>query len=147
MSGLELRPLRPEDRAGWEPLARGYKAFYSTEHPAEVYDATWTRLLAGREVAGLAALHDGRLLGIAHYFFHTSVWTGEACYLQDLFVDEAARGRGVARALIEAAAERARARGATRYYWLTHVDNARARALYDKLAGHRGMIRYDYVIA
>lgn len=146
-AALLLRPLREEDRAGWEPLARGYKAFYQTEHDDAVYEQTWQRLLAGREIRGLAAEQDGRLLGIAHFFCHTSVWTGEACYLQDLFVAEGARGRGVARALIEAVAEHARRHGATRYYWMTHRDNASARLLYDKLAEHRGMIRYDYLLA
>ena len=34
--------------------------------------------------------------------------------------------------------------GASRYYWQTKQDNARARALYDKLARFRGFIRYDY---
>jgi GNAT superfamily N-acetyltransferase len=144
---LEIRPLQAGDRAGWEPLARGYKAFYETEHPDTVYDATWQRLLDGREIAGLAAVQGGRLLGIAHFFVHTSVWTGDACYLQDLFVDPHARGRGVGRALIEAVALAARERGATRYYWNTHADNATARRLYDLVAEHRGMIRYDFALA
>ncbi len=29
-----VRPLQASDRAGWEPLARAYKAFYVTEHDA-----------------------------------------------------------------------------------------------------------------
>lgn len=144
---LEIRPLQAGDRAGWEPLARGYKAFYKTEHPDAVYDATWRRLLAGREIAGLAAVQGGRLLGIAHFFFHTSIWTGDTCYLQDLFVDPATRGRGIGRALIEAVGERARAGGATRYYWNTYSDNATARRLYDLVAEHRGVIRYDFPMA
>ena len=88
------------DRARWELLARGYKAFYETE-------------------------------------------LADACHLQDLFVDPAARNRGVARALIEAVAATARERGAFRLYWHTHTGNATARALYDKVARHIGMIRYD----
>ncbi|QPF73313.1 GNAT family N-acetyltransferase [Roseateles sp. DAIF2] len=143
---FEIRPLRPEDRAGWEPLARGYKAFYKTEHDDAVYDATWARLLQGREIRGLAAVREGRVLGIAHFFFHTSIWAGESCYLQDLFVDAQQRGRGVARALIEAVAARAEQGCATRFYWTTHGENATARALYDKLAEFRGMIRYDFAL-
>ncbi|MCU7372487.1 GNAT family N-acetyltransferase [Paucibacter sp. O1-1] len=140
-----IRPLQAADRAGWEPLARGYKAFYETEHDAATYELAWQRLLAGQEVHGLAAVGaDGRLLGLAHYLFHTSVWTGSSCYLQDLFVDPDVRGQGVAAALIETVAERAAAQGATRYYWLTQAHNARARALYDRVAQHRGFVRYDY---
>lgn len=140
-----IRPLQAADRAGWEPLARGYKAFYETAHDEATYELAWQRLLAGHVVHGLAAVDDaGRLLGLAHYLFHTSVWTGSCCYLQDLFVDPQARGQGVAAALIEAVAERAAAQGATRYYWLTQAHNTQARALYDRVALHRGFVRYDY---
>jgi len=141
---VQIRPFEAGDRAAWEPLARGYKAFYRTEHDAETYERSWQRLLAGEAVFGLAALLDGQLVGIAHALIHTSVWSGPSCYLQDLFVAPAARGRGVARALIEALAQRARAAGASRYYWTTHRDNATARSLYDRLAEHRGMLRYDF---
>jgi len=34
--------------------------------------------------------------------------------------------------------------GATRYYWHTQEDNARARALYDQVARFTGFIRYQY---
>jgi len=95
---IEVGPLRPEDRAAWEVLARGYKAFYQDPMLDEAYEATWRRLAAGTELYGLGARLDGRLAGIAHYFFHPAFWSGEACYLQDLFTDEAVRGRGVARA-------------------------------------------------
>ena len=141
---IEIGPLRPGDRAAWEVLARGYKAFYQESEPDEAYEQTWRRLTAGAELFGLGARLDGRLVGIAHYVFHPAVWSGEACYLQDLFTDEAARGRGAARALIEAVAAAARERGADRLYWHTQEGNARARVLYDKVARLTGFIRYAY---
>ena len=141
---IETGPLRPEDRGAWDVLARGYKAFYQESEPDEAYEQTWRRLAAGTELFGLGARLDGRLVGIAHYFFHPAVWSGEACYLQDLFTDEAARGRGVARALIEAVAAAARERGADRFYWHTQESNTRARVLYDKVARFTGFIRYVY---
>ena len=81
---------------------------------------------------------------MAHYLFPPAFWSGEACYLQDLFTDEAARGRGAARALIEGVAAAARERGADRLYWHTQEGNARARVLYDKVARFTGFIRYAY---
>jgi ribosomal protein S18 acetylase RimI-like enzyme len=69
------------------------------------------------------------------------VWSGQACYLQDLFVDADVRGRGAARALIEGVAGAARQRGADRLYWTPQEDNVRARALYDKVARFNGFIR------
>jgi GNAT superfamily N-acetyltransferase len=141
---LQITPLRDDDRIAWQRLSRGYNDFYETVWPEEVYDRIWRRLLAGRGVFGLGARLEGRLVGIAHYLFHANVWRDDVCYLQDLFVDETVRGRGVARALIDAVADAARKQGASRYYWQTKQDNARARLLYDKVAVFRGFIRYDY---
>jgi len=141
---IEVGSLETGDRAAWERLARGYKAFYRDPLPDEAYEGYWQRLRAGTELHGLGARIDGRLIGIAHYFFHPTFWSGQACYLQDLFVDEAMRGRGAARALIERVAQAARESGATRYYWHTRQDNARARVLYDQVARFSGFIRYQY---
>ena len=141
---IEIAPLTSPERPEWEPLARGYKAFYETDLPDATYARTWQRLLAADELHGLAARKDGRLVGIAHYLFHATGWAGEACYLQDLFTLPEARGLGVATALIEAVAAAARARGAAKFYWMTKADNRRARALYDRIARFKGFIRYDY---
>ncbi|MEV1069049.1 GNAT family N-acetyltransferase [Streptomyces sp. NPDC050263] len=141
---IEIGSLGPEDRAAWEVLARGYKTFYRTEVPDEGYEEMWQRLLRDDEVHAVGARADGRLVGMAHYLFHASGWMADSCYLQDLYVDEAVRGRGVARALIERVADAARERGAARLYWSTQEGNATARALYDKVANFNGFIRYDY---
>jgi GNAT superfamily N-acetyltransferase len=141
---IDITSLSQSDRQAWQPLAVGYNTFYERVLPDATYDRTWQRLMEGRELHGLGARLDGRLVGIAHYLFHASVWFDEACYLADLFVDEAMRGQGAARALIEAVAAAARARGCARYYWLTKQDNVRARGLYDQVARFAGFIRYDY---
>ncbi len=143
---VEITALRAADRPAWEVLARAYKTFYQTVLPDARYEETWQRLLRDDDLHGLAARLDGRLVGIAHYLFHGNAWMADICYLQDLFVDEAARGRGVARALILEVADAARARGAPRLYWQTKEDNARARRLYDTLARRNGFIRYDYTL-
>lgn len=151
-AALRLGPLTDADRATWEPLARGYKAFYETEVSDAGYEAAWQRLRAGGAMLGLgawgepAAGEPACLLGIAHAVFHGSVWADTVCYLQDLFVAPAARGQGVAAALIAHLARQAEARGAARYFWLTHQTNARARRLYDRVAVHQGFLRYDHPV-
>src|SRR5262245_41292839 len=97
---IEITPLSPVDRVAWQPLAVGYNAFYERALPYAVYDSTWRRIMEADELHGLGARLDGRLVGIAHYLFHASVWFDEVCYLADLFVDETVRGQGAARALI-----------------------------------------------
>ena len=127
-------------------MARSYKAFYNTPTSDAEFDAAWNRLLAHDGVLGLGAKVDGKLVGIAHYLFHTSTWAPTVCYLQDLFTAKEARSKGVARALIETVAKEAQARGATRCYWLTQEKNAVARVLYNKVAKYNGFIRYDFSV-
>jgi GNAT superfamily N-acetyltransferase len=141
---IDIAPLRAEDRKSWNILARNYKKFYETELPDSTYDEVWECLLREDIIFGLGAYLQGNLVGITHYLFHPTFWMEKACYLQDLFVDEAARGYGVARALIERVVQEAREHNATKLYWQTHQDNATARTLYDKIASHKGFIRYGY---
>jgi len=132
------------ERAAWEPLWAGYLTFYKTSVPAATSDVTWSRFHDPAEpMYLLGAYVDGKLTGIVHYIFHRSTWTpGNYCYLQDLFVDDSARGLGLGRALIEAVYAKASEAGASRVYWLTQETNAQARILYDQVADRPGFIQY-----
>ena len=107
MSGdFTFRPVAPQDFEQWLPLWDGYNAFYGRSGPTalspEITAMTWARFFDAYEpVHALVAESDGELLGLAHYLFHRSTTAIEPiCYLQDLFTAEAARGKGVGRALI-----------------------------------------------
>jgi GNAT superfamily N-acetyltransferase len=132
------------ERAAWEPLWAGYLTFYKTSVLAATSDVTWSRFHDPAEpMYLLGAYVDGKLTGIVHYIFHRSTWTpGNYCYLQDLFVDDSARGLGLGRALIEAVYAKASEAGASRVYWLTQETNAQARILYDQVADRPGFIQY-----
>ena len=149
MSGnLIIRAPVAADFDHWLPLWDGYNAFYGrsgeTALPAEVTAETWARFLDPRQpVHALVAETGGELVGLAHYLYHRSTTAiADSCYLQDLFTSQAARGRGVAGALLDRVGQDARNAGASRVYWLTHEGNITARRLYDRLAEHAGFIVY-----
>jgi GNAT superfamily N-acetyltransferase len=144
-----IRPVERSDLGAWKPLWDGYNAFYGrsgpTALPAAVTESTWSRFFDTYEPvhALVAEGAGGRLVGITHYLFHRSTTAiAPLCYLQDLFTSEAARGKGVGRALIEGVYDRARKAGCPRVYWQTHETNARARALYDRIATQSGFLVY-----
>jgi GNAT superfamily N-acetyltransferase len=145
---LLVRDVTTADYARWLPLWDGYNAFYGrsgpTALPPTITQTTWQRFLDPNEpVHALVADEDGALLGLAHYLFHRSTTSiALTCYLQDLFTIESARGRGVARRLVDAVCAAARRGGAQRVYWQTHETNATARALYDTIAERSGFIVY-----
>ncbi|MEQ4718265.1 GNAT family N-acetyltransferase [Nonomuraea sp. B19D2] len=142
---IDIGKLLPSDRDVWEGLFRAYIDFYQRVEPDEMYDRAWHEFQAGTRVHAFGAKLDGKLVGITHFFTHanTSAPDTDVCYLQDLFTAPEARGRGVARALIEAVTDWARERGCSRVYWNTHESNTTARSLYDKVAENRGFIRYQ----
>jgi GNAT superfamily N-acetyltransferase len=139
-----IRPIAPGDRAQWETLWQGYQTFYKVALPDVVTETTWARFFEPAEpVHALVAEADGVLFGLVHYIFHRNTWMLKpACYLQDLFTAEAARGRGVGRALIEAVYAEARETGASRVYWMTHETNTQAMILYDQVAEKSGFLQY-----
>ena len=145
---LSVRFVTRQDYERWLPLWHGYNAFYgrsgATALAGEITAMTWARFFDAYEpVRALVAERGGELLGLTHYLLHRSTTAIEPlCYLQDLFTSEAARGKGVGRALINGVYERALMAGSPRVYWQTHETNATAMQLYDKVAERSGFIVY-----
>jgi GNAT superfamily N-acetyltransferase len=145
---ISIRPVGEDEREAWNPLWAGYLAFYKTALTGDISDLAWQRFHDPVEpMFALGGYVGGRLSGFAHYLFHRSTWAPKRyCYLEDLFVADSVRGRGLGRALIEAVYAKAEAADASRVYWLTQSGNAQARALYDKVADNLGFIQYRKVL-
>ncbi len=127
----------------WRRLWAQYLAFYGVTLASEITDFTWTRLMDPASALKARLAVEADVLGFAIHQHHPSTWVmGEDCYLEDLFVAEPARGKGVGRALIEDLRALAAARGWRRLYWHTDQGNARARALYDSFVPSDGHVRY-----
>jgi GNAT superfamily N-acetyltransferase len=142
----DIRELRHEDRDAWTQLWAGYLRFYRAELTPAVTEQTFARMTERRDGCfGIAAeAEDGTLVGFAHCVMHPTTWSrGGTCYLEDLYVDPGHRGTAAARALIEAAGERARAAGAETLYWHTQAFNGRARSLYDTVAQLTSFVHYE----
>ncbi|MCM6773758.1 GNAT family N-acetyltransferase [Nocardia sp. CDC159] len=139
---IEVRTLRASDRHAWERLFQGYNTFYGRDLTSDQADRTWKEIRNDDRIHALGARLDDHLVGIAHFLVHASTTSPDVCYLQDLFTDPGARGRGVARALIAATEKWAREHGCSRLYWHTHESNRTARRLYDRVAENRGFIQY-----
>jgi ribosomal protein S18 acetylase RimI-like enzyme len=139
-----IRPLQAADRERWHELWRGYLQFYKYDLPADLTDLTWRRLLdPAHPFQGLAALDSERIAGIVHFHVHASTWARVGyCYLEDLFVDPACRGKGLGRTLIEAVYRAADEQGIERVYWHTENTNERAQQLYRQVAELTPFVQY-----
>lgn len=141
---VEIGFLIENDRAEWEALTRRFNEHVGTEISDDLYERTWRRLVTRDEIRGIAARLEDRMVGLAHYYFHTGLWHAGRCYLADLFVAPEARRRGIATAIVKWVARDAAEHDSPRLYWNTELDNTDARALYDTVADYKGFIVYSY---
>jgi len=142
------RAIRPEDLpVVWE-MIRGLAEY---EHMTDILTGSRERLHAllfgePRAFFGqVAVLPDGRIVGYALYHFTWSSFrTNPRMWLEDLFVEEAARGSGAGEALMRAFAADALAQGCHRVDWHVLEWNP-ARGFYERLGARRaddGMLQY-----
>ena len=81
---VTVRALTPADRAQWDPLWAGYRAFYHAAKPDRTTDLTWTRFHDPAEpMWAFGAFEGERMVGIVHMLAHRSTWTeGDYIYLE-----------------------------------------------------------------
>jgi ribosomal protein S18 acetylase RimI-like enzyme len=123
-----------------EPVARlmaDFRTWYGKDWPSDnSFHATVERLIEQPDTEYLlgAPDDDSPPAAVAQLRYRFSIWSAaDDCWLEDLFVAEAARGSGLGRAMVEAAVERAAARGCRRIELDVDDDNLPARRLYESL--------------
>jgi len=138
-----IRDPLPADEPAWRALWSQYNEFYKTNVAEAVTAETWRRILdPATAVFGRLASIDDRVIGFSTGVLHDITWAiAPACYLEDLFVAPAFRGRGIGRMLIADLIERAKSNGWSRLYWHTRAGNP-ARRLYDEFVQADDFVRY-----
>jgi GNAT superfamily N-acetyltransferase len=137
---IEYGPVAVDEFKRLLPLIAAYQRFYEVEEiDDERNRAFFHRFLAPSEDGLLlGARAGGEFVGYACLYWHfSSLLAAESVLMNDLYVAEAARGRGVGRGLIEASAGVARERGAAHLEWATAPDNHTAQRLYDSTGAER----------
>lgn len=135
-SSYAIRSAGPDDLPELLRLFRGFMDYLGDPSPPEpelagailpmFQDETAALFLGGRAGEPPAAY--------AHVRTYYSVWmAAPECFLEDLFVSEAERGRGLGRAMLEAIFAWARERGCRRVRLDTNEENAAGRHLYEAL--------------
>jgi GNAT superfamily N-acetyltransferase len=120
----EVRLAGPGDAAIVAGLLCAFRDWWGSTTPSdETFHSTVAVLIEDPRTEYL--LVDD--VGVAQLRYRLSAWTGvEDCWLEDLFVRDAARGTGVGRALVEACLARARARDCRRIELDVQETNASA---------------------
>ena len=127
---------RPDEAEAVARLVVGFRDHMGKDWPSEnAMLAGVERLMDDRDTVYLLASpdDDSPPAGYAQLRFRHSLWTASPdCWVEDVFVEETARRRGVGDALVAAALAAAVERGARRVELDTAEDNEGARALYER---------------
>jgi ribosomal protein S18 acetylase RimI-like enzyme len=135
--GPRVWPAKAEDIENVAALIAAFRSWWGKDEPTlEMIRETTAVLIDDPNTEFLlAALGDGApAAAVCQLRYRLSVWTGaDDCWLEDLYVDESARGTGLGRALVNAACERARQRGCRRMELDVNEQNTAAIAFYESL--------------
>lgn len=135
---IPLRVAPPSDAEEVARLLAGFRRFYGSDEPSDAEMLAVVSQLIGTPDAEYLLVGDPAA-GVAQVRYRLSVWTGaEDCWVEDVFVEEEARGQGLGRKLIEGCVERARSRGCRRIQLDANEKNTGALALYRSVGFETG---------
>lgn len=132
MSTITIRQAALADLEALSMLFDGYRQFYGRDGDvAAARKFLVDRFNHGESVLFIAHEGDNPIGFTQLYPSFSSVSLGRIFILNDLFVNESGRRKGVGAQLLSAAAEFAAGVGAIRLALTTALDNANAQALYE----------------
>jgi len=141
-----VRASRPADLEQLAQLFDAYRSFY--EQPSDLAASRSfieERFECGDSVILVGEVEEIELVGFTQlYPSLSSVSMARIFVLNDLFVIPSVRRHGVARALMQAAHEHARAAGAVRVSLSTATNNHHAQALYESVGYQRDEVFHHY---
>jgi ribosomal protein S18 acetylase RimI-like enzyme len=145
---ITTRRANPDDLDAVAVMFDGYRQFY--KKPADV--AAARSFLADRMARDESVIFLAHAQGVPVGFTQlyptfSSVSMGRVFVLNDLFVAQSARRRGVGAALLDAAVGHAKAQRAVRLSLNTDVQNASAQALYEAKGWQRQTQFFAYELA
>jgi GNAT superfamily N-acetyltransferase len=130
---LAVRLAGPQDMAVLMRLFRGFMDYLGDPSPPDAeLAAAIEPVFTDPNAEILIAERGTDAIGYAHVRYYYSVWmAGPECFLEDLFVFEHLRDKGIGRRMLAEVFDRARARGCRRVRLDTNEENERGRHLYE----------------
>ncbi|MCB4821450.1 GNAT family N-acetyltransferase [Roseicella aerolata] len=133
MNRLTLRDVTPGDVGLVLHFVRALAEYENLLHEVAATEEDFRALLFGTpaRAEALIAEWEGAPAGFALWYYSVSTFDGRAkLYVEDVFVNPEARGRGIGRAIFSELARRALAQGCSRMEWSVLDWNAPSIAFY-----------------
>ncbi|EOL9071631.1 N-acetyltransferase family protein [Cronobacter turicensis] len=142
-----VREVKESDYGEWLALWSAYNRIGSSAVSDEVTQHTWRRVNDPHSplLCRVAELNK-KIVGFALCVLHEGTYVLDpVCYLEDFFVCESVRCKGIGRAVLDYLHNEAVEKGWSKVYWFTRSGNT-ARRLYDRVATTDDFVRYRMVL-
>ncbi|OGV35722.1 MAG: hypothetical protein A3E88_04230 [Legionellales bacterium RIFCSPHIGHO2_12_FULL_35_11] len=145
---ITIRAIEQTDLSGWKALYKKYLAHYKTELTEPQLVTLWSWFFdSEKQMYGNVAIHENKIIGLVHFReFLRPIKAASAIFMDDLYVENNHRGKGVARSLIKSVNDYALTTHMPLVRWVTAHDNHDAMRLYDKVATQTQWRIYDMVV-
>ncbi len=135
---MQIRDYSPNQASALLRLYRVCLAHYGIPAATSEEESRVVALLdAGRHMSCLMAYEEDTPLGFATWVLTFPAGTGLALYMKEIFVLDAARGKGVGRTILSMLLDRAEAEGCTRMDWQTDGSNLVSQNFYDLVGAQK----------
>lgn len=144
MADVSIRPAAPGDLPAIHRLLTNFGAHWERPEWVTATPVALDAALFGTDHKGFAhvAERDGNVVGAALWYLTYNFWMATPIlFLEDLYVDEAARGSGAGEGLMRALADEAVVRDCAWMDWIVRVDNIAGQRFY---ARHGGALEADF---
>ena len=133
---IQVRPARPEDATRIHEMVVALARYEKMDHLCKSSPESLSEALFADQPAlnAIVAEVDGVVCGMATYFqSYSTFFAKRGVYVEDIYVDEEARHRGVGRALVKELCHVAQETGAGRLEWTTLLWNTDALEFFDSI--------------
>ena len=129
---ITIRPVGEEDFSAIVELFREFAHF---EHLDDRMTNSVAQMKAEKEYFNcfVAVNNQKEIVGYATYFYAYFTWTGKSLYMDDLYVKECHRSRGIGTLLIDKVIAFAKANGCHKLRWQVSDWNAPAIGFYKSI--------------
>lgn len=129
---FEIRKGMQEDINGLYCLVQELALFEKAPDEVVTTEEEYKRLFYDKLFDFIVAEDEGKIVGIALYYFTFSTWKGKMLYLEDFVVRKACRGQGIGKALFDAVIEEAKRTDCALMKWEVLDWNANAIRFYER---------------
>jgi ribosomal protein S18 acetylase RimI-like enzyme len=145
MNSTKIRPATSDDAPAAIGLMTQLNEVAHGQIDAGVEGRFRTMLNLPQYAIFVAQDEEGKIVGLLTASHRWTLWhMGPCAIIEELVVDEAARGQGAGRALIQAAIEWAKAQACSEVEVSTGMDNTAAQAFYRRLGFESEALLLEY---